>query len=48
MILSLLEPLELPWLSAKVAEYGEELDIPTPTHKFMASVLKPFAEGAKD
>ena len=39
------KPLELPWLSAKVAEYGEELGIPTPTHKFMASVLKPFAEG---
>ena len=42
------KPLELPWLSAKVAELGDQLGIPTPTHKFMATVLKPFAKGAQD
>jgi len=38
--------MELPWLSASVAKWGEELGIPTPTHKFIAAALKPYAAGA--
>ena len=38
--------MELPWLSASVAKWGEELGIPTPTHKFIATALKPYASGA--
>ena len=37
--------LELPWLSASVAAWGEELGVPTPTHKFIATVLKLHANG---
>jgi 2-dehydropantoate 2-reductase len=40
--------MELPWLSAKVAELGIELGVQTPTHKFMAAVLKPFQDGKQD
>jgi 2-dehydropantoate 2-reductase len=38
--------LELPWLSASVAAWGEELGVPTPTHKFIATVLKLHAQGS--
>ncbi|MGE0669165.1 MAG: ketopantoate reductase family protein [Sphingomonadales bacterium] len=37
--------MELPWLSATVASLGEELGVPTPTHKFIATVLKLHAAG---
>lgn len=38
--------MELPWLSATIASMGEELGVPTPTHKFIATVLKLHAAGA--
>lgn len=38
--------MELPWLSATIASMGEELGVPTPTHKFIATVLKLHAVGA--
>ncbi len=37
--------MELPWLSATVAQLGEELGVPTPTHKLIATVLKLHAAG---
>ena len=37
--------MELPWLSAKVAEFGKEAGVATPTHHFMASILRPFQDG---
>ena len=37
--------LELPWLSGRVAALGKELGVPTPTHHFIATVLKPFVQG---
>jgi len=37
--------LELPWLSGAVARIGKELGVPTPTHSFIAAVLKPFVDG---
>jgi 2-dehydropantoate 2-reductase len=37
--------MELPWLSASVAKWGEELGVPTPTHKFIATALKLHAQG---
>jgi 2-dehydropantoate 2-reductase len=40
--------MELPWLSAKVAEFGREVGVPTPTHHFMASILRPFQDGNTD
>jgi 2-dehydropantoate 2-reductase len=40
--------MELPWLSAKVAEFGKEAGVPTPTHHFMASILRPFQNGKQD
>jgi 2-dehydropantoate 2-reductase len=38
-------PLELAWLSGAVVRFGEETGIPTPTHRFITSVLSPFAAG---
>ena len=38
--------MELPWLSATIASMGDELGVPTPTHKFIATVLKLHAAGA--
>ncbi len=38
--------LELPWLSGAVVRLGLELGVPTPIHRFMATVLKPFTDGA--
>jgi 2-dehydropantoate 2-reductase len=40
--------MELPWLSAKVAEFGEEAGVATPAHHFMASVLRRFQNGAPE
>jgi 2-dehydropantoate 2-reductase len=37
--------LELPWLSGAVVRIGEEVGVPTPTHKFIATVLKPYVNG---
>jgi len=38
--------LELRWLSGAVVRWGQALGVPTPTHRFIATVLKPFADGA--
>ena len=40
-------PLELPWLSGAVVRIGSELDVPTPTHRFMATVLGPHVPGRR-
>lgn len=37
--------LELPWLSGAVVRLGEEVGVPTPIHRFMATVLKPHVNG---
>lgn len=36
--------LELPFLSGTIARLGTQLGIPTPTHQFIATVLKPFTD----
>ena len=41
-------PLELPWLSGAVVRIGSELDVPTPTHRFMATVLAPHVQGRSE
>jgi 2-dehydropantoate 2-reductase len=38
--------LELPWLSGAVVRIGKELGVDTPTHRFIATVLKPHVDGA--
>jgi 2-dehydropantoate 2-reductase len=38
--------LELPWLSGGVVRLGEELGVPTPIHRFIATVLRPQMNGA--
>jgi 2-dehydropantoate 2-reductase len=40
------KPLELPWLSGAVVRIGRDLDVPTPIHRFIATVLKPHVNGA--
>src|SRR5688500_18594908 len=40
-------PLELPWLSGAVVRLGEEAGVPAPTHRFITTVLTPFARGRK-
>ncbi len=40
-------PLELPFLSGTVVRVGEERGIPTPVHRFITTVLKPFVNGAR-
>ncbi len=37
--------LELPWLNGAMARLGREAGVPTPTHQFIAAVLKPFVNG---
>jgi 2-dehydropantoate 2-reductase len=37
--------LELNWLSGAVAQFGEELGVPTPTHHAIYGALKLAAEG---
>jgi 2-dehydropantoate 2-reductase len=39
------KPLELPWLSGAVVRIGRELDVATPIHRFIATVLKPHVNG---
>ena len=40
-------PLELPFLSGTVVRLGEEHGVPTPVHRFIATVLKPFVNGVR-
>lgn len=37
--------LELPWLSGAVVRMGDALDIKTPIHRFITTVLGPFVNG---
>ena len=37
--------LELPWLSGALVRLGEAHGVPTPVHRFIATVLKPHVEG---
>jgi 2-dehydropantoate 2-reductase len=38
-------PLELPWLSGAIVRMARELDVDTPIHRFIATVLKPHVNG---
>jgi 2-dehydropantoate 2-reductase len=38
-------PLELPWLSGAVVRIGREAGVPTPTHRFITTVLAPHVNG---
>ncbi len=38
--------IELPWLSGAVVRLGKEVGVPTPTHSFITTVLKPYVNGA--
>jgi 2-dehydropantoate 2-reductase len=38
-------PLELPWLSGAVVRIGEEVGVETPTHRLIATLLKPRVNG---
>ena len=40
--------LELPWLSGAVARIGREMDVATPIHRFIATVLGPHVNGRSD
>jgi ketopantoate reductase len=35
----------LPWLSGALVRIGRELDVDTPIHRFIATVLKPHVGG---
>jgi 2-dehydropantoate 2-reductase len=37
--------LELPWLSGAIVRLGEAHGVPTPVHRFIATVLKPHVKG---
>ena len=37
--------LELPWLSGAVVRMGEALDVETPIHRFITTVLRPHVNG---
>jgi 2-dehydropantoate 2-reductase len=37
--------LELPWLSGALVQLGEELGVPTPTHRFICAALAPYVNG---
>jgi 2-dehydropantoate 2-reductase len=37
--------LELPWLSGAVVRMGREVDVDTPIHRFIATVLNPYVNG---
>jgi 2-dehydropantoate 2-reductase len=39
--------LELPWLSGAVVRIADELGVAAPTHRFIASVLRPHVNGAQ-
>lgn len=38
--------LELPWLSGAVVRLGRQVGVATPIHRFIATVLRPFQDGA--
>lgn len=38
--------LELPWLSGAVVRLGQAVGVSTPIHRFVATVLKPYQNGA--
>ena len=38
--------LELPWLSGAVVRIGRDVGVPTPTHQFIETVLKPHVNGS--
>lgn len=38
--------LELPWLSGAVVRLGREVGVPTPVHRTVAAILRPFQDGA--
>jgi 2-dehydropantoate 2-reductase len=40
-------PLELPWLSGAIVRIGREVGVDTPTHRFIAAVLRPHATGTR-
>jgi 2-dehydropantoate 2-reductase len=40
-------PLELPWLSGAVVRIANELDVPTPIHRFITTVLAPHVAGRR-
>jgi 2-dehydropantoate 2-reductase len=40
-------PLELPFLSGTVVRLGAEYGVPTPVHRFITTVLKPFVNGGR-
>ncbi|HEX7880524.1 MAG TPA: 2-dehydropantoate 2-reductase [Candidatus Eisenbacteria bacterium] len=42
------QPLELPWLSGAMARRAERLGVPAPTHRRIAEVLAPYADGGGD
>jgi 2-dehydropantoate 2-reductase len=37
--------LELPWLSGAIVRLGQEVGVDTPTHRFIATALKPHVNG---
>ena len=39
-------PLELPWLSGAVVRIADEVGVDAPVHRFIATVLKPYVNGA--
>jgi 2-dehydropantoate 2-reductase len=39
------KPLELPWLSGAVVRIGEEVGVPTPTHRLIVTLLRPHVNG---
>lgn len=39
-------PLELPWLSGAIVRIAAEVGIDAPIHRFIATVLKPYVNGA--
>jgi 2-dehydropantoate 2-reductase len=40
-------PLELPWLSGAVVRIANEVDVPTPIHRFITTVLAPHVAGRR-
>lgn len=38
--------LELPWLSGALVRIGREVDVDTPIHRFITTVLKPYVNGS--
>jgi 2-dehydropantoate 2-reductase len=38
-------PLELPWLSGALVRIAREVDVETPIHRFIATVLRPHVDG---